>query len=237
MAAVKLFILIVVVAIGLPVAASANPPGTAAVQPGTPVQTPLQPMTQAVPGITGQPAGAGPTDIHDIRQPVQVGVNPAIYYGAVGVVAALIIGALAWMLIRRRMKRGGGNAAEVTATIYRSPEEEAFANLAALENNMSDQPAVFYFGLSAIFRRYLQRRFDVDAPEMTTEELLPRLAALNFDRETQAGLKTFLKDGDQVKFARVMPDPADMRAHLTLVRELVNRFAAAEATAGPGGES
>jgi hypothetical protein len=220
-----------ILAIGLSLTAYASPAGPPPVQPGAPVQVPLKPGTPGGPVAGNQPQAAGPEDIHDIRHPVQVGVNPMIYYGIAAGSAALAAGVLIWLLIRRRMKKKRGDVTEVTAAIYRTPEEEALENLKTLESGMPGEPVLFYFGLSAVFRRYLQQRFDIDAPEMTTEELLPRLSALDFEKETQAGLKSFLKFGDQVKFARALPDRGDMTTHLTLVRDLVNRFVPAEATA------
>ncbi|MEW6078634.1 MAG: hypothetical protein AB1724_12530 [Thermodesulfobacteriota bacterium] len=224
-----------IIALGALIAVPAASAGSATVSPGVTApagpaaaQVPLRPGAPANPGQSGQPQAAGPTDIHDIRQPVQVGVNPMIYYGIFAGVAALAAGVLIWILVRRRMKKKSGGVTEVTAAVYRTPEEEALENLTALENGMSGEPALFYFGLSAAFRRYLQRRFNIDAPEMTTEELLPRLSALDVEKEIQAGLKSFIKFGDQVKFARALPDRSDMTAHLVLVRDLVNRFVPSE---------
>ena len=187
------------------------------------------------PGGGGQPVDTAPADIHDIRHPVQVGVTPAIYYWAGGLAAALVLGLAAWLLLRRWKKRRNGGIDDLTAAIYRNPEEELLEGLAGLENIFDDRPVMFYFGLSAVFRRYLQRRFNIDAPEMTTEELLPCLSGLDLDRETQAGIKTFLKFGDQVKFARVMPDPGDMTAHLDLVRGMAERFREPASTADAEG--
>jgi len=222
----KIFLMTAAVFVGLSVAVSAVPTSLPADhQPGPAGQ-----------GITGGQSKAVPTDIHDIRHPVQVGVNPAIYYWSAGAVAVLIIILAAWILIRRWKKKDRQNASDVTAMIYKSPEEEILAGLEALEKNRPGQPALFYFRLSALFRHYLQRRFNVDALEMTTEELLPHMSGLDFDRETLTGLKAFLKFGDQVKFARVMPESAEMTDHLNLMREMANRSIAAESTAETEGE-
>ena len=61
-------------------------------------------------------------------------------------------------------------------------------------------------------RRYIQRRHDVRAPNLTTDEFL-RAAAENpaFTREALEGLRQFLESADMVKFAGVeaTPDMAD----------------------------
>ncbi len=223
----KIFFLTMAVVI---VSWAAGFPGSAGVtadQPAAQAPAPKEPAEKSV-----------MTDIHDIRHPRQVGINPAVYYWAAGLVATLAAGIAAWILIRRRMKRGCKTVSDVTAAIYRDPEEEALENLAALEKDAPESPALYYFRLSAVFRNYLKRRFDIDAPEMTTEELLPRLSSLDFDRDLQPGLREFLKFGDRVKFARFRPDSADMAGHLELTRQVVNRTRAArQAAAGQGGES
>lgn len=214
---------------------TAAPSGTTPVIPHK--TTPAGPS--AVPGavMPGQPADSGPVDIHDIRDPVQVGVNPAIFYWTAGGLAVLVVAGLLWWLIRRRKKRLGNEVPDVSAAVFKTPEEEALEGLALLETTPPDQPAMFYFRLSAVFRRFLQRRFDIDAPEMTTEELLPRLAGLEFDREIHNGLRSFLRFGDQVKFARELPEHKEMMKHLSLVKNIVNSPNVVESTAEAGGDA
>ena len=70
----------------------------------------------------------------------------------------------------------------------------------------------FYVELTMVVRRYIQRRHDVRAPNLTTDEFL-RTAAENpaFTREALEGLRQFLESADMVKFAGVeaTPDMAD----------------------------
>lgn len=65
----------------------------------------------------------------------------------------------------------------------------------------------FFIELSAIVRRYLEDRFALHAPELTTEEFLDVAAA---SPDLTAGhrrfLREFLQQADQVKFARHIPD-------------------------------
>ncbi len=65
-----------------------------------------------------------------------------------------------------------------------------------------------YFGdLSAITRRYIERRFDLHAPTQTTEEFLrdPRMHHL-FEPEHGRLLRAFLMQSDVVKFAEGATD-------------------------------
>ncbi len=66
----------------------------------------------------------------------------------------------------------------------------------------------FYVELTMVVRRYIQRRHDVRAPNLTTDEFL-RAASENpaFTREAIAELKQFLESADMVKFAGVEATP------------------------------
>jgi len=109
------------------------------------------------------------------------------------------------------------------------PYEIALSALQALlsrgyiENKVA-QP--FYVELSAIVRIYLEDRFDLHAPEQTTEEFIrtsSNSAVLTPDHRllTQA----FLEQSDLVKFARFEPSADDMQsawnAAAKLVRETI----------------
>lgn len=82
----------------------------------------------------------------------------------------------------------------------------------------------FYYRISDIVRGYVERRFRVSAPEMTTEEFL---AAASLDRrfgETNTReLERFLEACDRVKYARQIPR-AEESVHLAeAARTFVDR--------------
>jgi hypothetical protein len=86
----------------------------------------------------------------------------------------------------------------------------------------------FYSGLSAIVRTYLERRFALRAPEMTTEEFL--LASARDGRLLPAHrrlLGDFLAESDLVKFARHLPTMAAAERAWTAGRRFVDETAAA----------
>lgn len=65
----------------------------------------------------------------------------------------------------------------------------------------------FYVELSAIVRRYLEDRFDLRAPELTTEEFLETVKSSPvLTSEHQSLLQGFLTQADLVKFAGFHPD-------------------------------
>ena len=68
----------------------------------------------------------------------------------------------------------------------------------------------YVFGLSLIFRRYLEGRFHVPAAEQTTEEILASLRrAKNFDKALKEATRSFLEETDPVKYRGLEPRPAE----------------------------
>lgn len=64
----------------------------------------------------------------------------------------------------------------------------------------------YYIGVSGIVRHYIENRFNLHAPERTTEEFLSELAGADTLNQTHKGLlRDFLKHCDMVKFARYGP--------------------------------
>lgn len=107
------------------------------------------------------------------------------------------------------------------------PDEEAFKLLLKLRNENLPKKGLtkeYYFRLSLIVRRYLEKRFFLRAPEMTTEEFLKEAERSNLLKEEQKSLlKDFLEKSDLVKFAEYGPRPIEIvdsyNAAVKLVRE------------------
>lgn len=103
------------------------------------------------------------------------------------------------------------------------------AGLAADDLVAKGQLKVFYYRVSGILRGYIERRFRVSAPEMTTEEFLMTAAGSEqFQPNTRAELQRFLEACDLVKYARYEPDPAEPIGLLRTAGEFVDRTRVAD---------
>jgi hypothetical protein len=173
------------------------------------------------------------TDIRDIAGPEPVPRDLRPWYLAGGVLAGLIALALGWQWLRRRRRRAG------IAVPPRPPHEIAAEALRALRARRLPEVGEFkefYSTLSDIVRRYLEDRFHVRAPEMTTEEFLvatARGAAL--ERAHRALLGTFLGESDLVKFARFVPTLGDSERALAAAERFVDDTAERERVPGEDG--
>lgn len=133
---------------------------------------------------------------------------PSLSWRLAGLCAAALAGlaalvALVALLVRR---------VRLMVKIHRmSPIERALWELGALLKKGLPGRGLykdFYVELTMVVRRYIERRHDVRAPNLTTEEFL-RAAQANaaFSPEAIAELKTFLESADMVKFAGVEATP------------------------------
>lgn len=123
-----------------------------------------------------------------------------------------VLGYRAWRA-RRRIER------------QRSAYDEAVSQLRALEDaGPPDDTAAdgWFVALSAIVRRYLEQRYEIRAPELTTEEFLPVATARpELTAEHRGLLRSFLERCDRVKFAGYRPDADESLATLKAARGFV----------------
>lgn len=126
--------------------------------------------------------------------------------------AGSVLGYRRWRA-RRRIER------------QRSAYDEAVAQLRALEQAGAPDPAAadaWFVALSAIVRRYLEQRYEIRAPELTTEEFLQVATARpELSGEHRGLLRSFLERCDRVKFAGYRPDADESLATLAAARGFI----------------
>lgn len=158
------------------------------------------------------------TDIHDIKPIETIGFNPVIlWYFALGAVLLLLL-AIVFVYWKKRQKK---KVLEFVATV--SPEEAALNLLDTLPPLMNSDGKQFYFELSMILRGYIEQRFAIGAPEMTTEELLSRIPELEIEKGMTRGVREFAHASDPVKFADQPAEIEKMKHHLEFVRLFIEK--------------
>lgn len=189
---------------------------------GTPADArkPQEVLTDEVPFEIAAAAGeAASAQLH----PALGGLDPDV--GGIGWLALLgiasgvallgsgsVLGLRAWRARRRIAQQ-------------RSAYDEAVAQLRALEDQGPPDDAAadgWFVTLSAIVRRYLEQRYEIRAPELTTEEFLPVATARpELTAEHRALLTSFLERCDRVKFAGYRPESDESLATLKAARGFV----------------
>ena len=165
-------------------------------------------------------------DIRDIRGPL--GIPMSAWRMALWVLLPLLAAALLWFAARRLRPREDETSDSTRGPLERPAHEIALEALAALEASpMLERGQVkeYHIEVSDILRTYVERRFRVDALEMTTREVLAGLERARVDASFRDGLRAFLDQCDMVKFAKVRPDADVSRQVLELGRRLVQRSA------------
>ncbi|HUH05377.1 MAG TPA: hypothetical protein VML75_25445 [Kofleriaceae bacterium] len=143
-------------------------------------------------------------------------LNPLVFALMIMGVCVLAIGAVVFVLIRGRTR---DTRRQVDAYA------EAMARLAGLEERglpEGEDADAWYVELSGAVRLYIEDRYRIRAPELTTEEFLRearRVAALT--DEHRALLSSFLADCDRVKFAGHRPASAESQDALETARRFV----------------
>jgi len=158
--------------------------------------------------------------IEDIEDVVEMPQEASLWW--VWFLIIVIIAGVAggWILLRRK------RVAKLIR-IFKPAHEIAYERLKALiKENLVEAGKIkeFYERISSILRHYIEHRFDLRAPERTTEEFLAELKYTDVlsvsDKES---LEEFLTHCDLVKFAKHSPTTEQIQQAFDLVKEFIEK--------------
>jgi hypothetical protein len=170
------------------------------------------------------------TDIHDIKPALSMGPDLQWLFWVLALLVLLGLVLLLWRLWHHRKAPRPVEPAPLPIP----PDTEAYEALDTLAAQGDISAKQFYFRLSAIIRRYIERRYDFPAAEMTTEELLPRINRLQLNKDLADTLKIFCRSADPIKFAGEHCDGNQMRDDLAFARSFVQQTSIIEKATGQG---
>lgn len=158
--------------------------------------------------------------IADIEGVVEIPKGPSYWWvwliGAVGAIGALLV----WVRFRRKKLRQ-------LVRIFKPAHEIAYARLRALvKEDLIKKGRVkeFYERVSDILRHYIEHRFELRAPERTTEEFLAELQTTDvLSEEDKLNLAEFLRHCDLVKFAKHYPTSQQVQQTFDLVKLFIEQ--------------
>ncbi|MCF7958012.1 MAG: hypothetical protein K9M57_06130 [Phycisphaerae bacterium] len=129
----------------------------------------------------------------------------------------LLIALVVWLRGRRRVEK--------IVRVYRPAHEIALERLQKLiaENLIADKKVKeFYQRISHILRLYIEHRFDLRAPERTTEEFFQETALTHvLNAEQKEKLGDFLNHCDLVKFARYGPTEDEIQKTIEITQDFI----------------
>ncbi len=139
---------------------------------------------------------------------------------ALGAVA--LLGAAGMIILWIRRKK-----VEALIRIFKPAHEVAYARLHALvDRDLIAQGLIkpFYEEISHILRHYIEDRFELLAPERTTEEFFNELEhSDDLSLEDQKRLHAFLQHCDLVKFAKHDPTSEEIQQTFDLVKDFIEK--------------
>ncbi len=160
-------------------------------------------------------------ELKDVKPPLDL---PANFWWIYFVVGLLALGLLA-VLFRFLLKSWKAKSKPLAVPPL-PPWVVAYQQLEQLvREDLPRQGRIkeYYIRLSDIVRRYIEGRFSIQAPEMTTEESLFSLRTSQALNENQKNfLKEFLICCDMVKFAKYQSNTDEMQKGYRLARQLVD---------------
>ena len=144
--------------------------------------------------------------------------NPfGLMWWAVGVVGLLLLAGLALWWWRSKVE-----APQKPKPIAWEVAEVRLRELAFRKLPEQGKVDAYYVDLSAILRYYIEDRFQVHAPEQTTQEFLVAASERGvLSAEQQDVVSGFLRHCDRVKFAKFEPSMAEMTENFQLVEDFV----------------
>lgn len=142
--------------------------------------------------------------------------------------ALLLIGIIVFAIwfIRKRKKKQPLFAAKPKP--LRPPQEIALEKLESLRLAKVWQQGLlkkYHSQITDIVREYLDRRFNFDAPEMTSEEIIEELKNHNVNAEVLNKISSAFQLSDLVKFAKAQPTSLENDLSLSHCVDFINETA------------
>jgi hypothetical protein len=180
-------------------------------------------------GVAVEPDG----DIRDIKPPMYA---PWLFEDYLPYLIGIIIIAgagLGFYLYMRRRKRK--KLETVVVKTYVPPHREALTALRVLEEKRMWQQGLvkeYYSEVTEIIRRFFERRWDVIALELTSDEIMFQMEKIPEAMTVWKTMESFFLTADLVKFAKYQPSPEEngkeMKSAYDIVRAMVPKVPVAE---------
>lgn len=156
--------------------------------------------------------------IADIEGVVEMPAQASFWWVWILCIVTIAVAGVTWFYIRRK-------GTEEIIRIFKPAHEIAYNRLRDLVKQdlvKAGRIKEFYEKLSDILRHYIEHRFNLRAPERTTEEFLAELPATNvLPQSDQDSLAEFLKHCDLVKFAKYNPTTEQIQRTFDLVKNFI----------------
>jgi len=160
-------------------------------------------------------------DIHDIRLPVPIGMDPVILWVLLGIVLAIIVIGLIIVLVRKWLKQKAASPPVLPMPTALPPYQIAMKCLDDLLLKHPADPRLFYFELSMVLRQYLDARFGCHTKEMTSQQFVKILPGMGLERTIQQEISHLIKTSEPIKYGGLVPDSQQVKNDIKQVKTWV----------------
>ena len=171
--------------------------------------------------------------IHDIKGQIKypLTIREILPY-LVAIWAVAFLAVLIWALLASRRKKEDG------AVAYKDPPYiVALRKLEQYRDSkfwVHDKQKSFYSGITDALREYIDSRYGIDAPEMTTAELFDSLGHTDVPADLFMEMKQLFETADLVKFAKAFASDEENAAAVPLAVRFVTSTYQAPSTPSTG---
>lgn len=159
--------------------------------------------------------------VEPIAQPLSM---KDAYPWILGALLLVLVGFGVWFLLRHRKPRVDEHGEPIKGPV-KPPYNKAIDDLTTLRQQklwQAGKVKEYYASLSDITREYIEGQFQVNAVEMTTEDILSEVRDLNFNSQVYGKLKQSMELSDLVKFAKYSATSLENDNAMSDVTDFVN---------------
>jgi hypothetical protein len=141
-----------------------------------------------------------------------------------GLLVLVIIGLAVWYYVKHRKPKVDENGEPVKGPSI-PPYDKALGDLENLKEQKLWQAGKlkeYYSSLTDIAREYIEGQFQVNAVEMTTDDILKEVRDLHFEASLYGKLKSTMELADLVKFAKYSASALESDNAMTDMTDFVN---------------
>ena len=179
------------------------------------------PVQLYVTTITVDTTQAFKSIVPPVEQPVSM---KEVFPWILGVLILALIGLVVWYILRHRKPKLDENGEPVKGPVI-PPYNKAIGDLENLKQQKLWQVGKvkeYYSSLTDIAREYIEGQFQVNAVEMTTDDILQEVRELDFTPELYGKLKDTMELADLVKFAKCTTSPLENDNAMSNMTDFVN---------------
>ncbi|MDR2935742.1 MAG: hypothetical protein LBU80_00150 [Rikenellaceae bacterium] len=150
--------------------------------------------------------------IYDIKAPLRAPVKFAEFGGCLvlGFFVLQLLYAIVYAIVKSRQRRRRGE--KVTLRPAEPAHVRAIRELERLEAEklwQNNRHKLYHTRLTDIVRTYIEKRYGIDAPAMTSDEIRDEMERRINSKRILTRLSRLLSTADHVKFAKYIPGPED----------------------------